>query len=178
MDRARYAICIVRVARAGLLAKLPKLETERVHPYYFFERGSRRTVGTQRVGLGRGRGQCSHRHFMKIAPPVPTASSVQAKYVTPISRLMVAILFRMHAPLNADRSRLPRSKLIILLYVAVDFLERACVLLLVCLRLCSSDKMVNVRLFHYLFREVRKCESERRCCTHVYSKILWICVIK
>lgn len=133
-------------SRAGLLAKLPKLETERVHPYYFFERGSRRTVGTQRVALGRGRGQCSHRHFMKIAPPVPTASSVQAKYVTPISRLMVAILFRMHAPLNADRSRLPRSKLIILLYAAVDFLERACVLLLVCLRWCSSDKMVNVTL--------------------------------
>lgn len=86
---------IVRVAQK--LATIPKLETERVHPYYFFERGFEEECGR----WGRGRGQCSHRHFMKIAPPVPAAPSVQPKYVTPISRLIVVILFRIHAPLHA-----------------------------------------------------------------------------
>lgn len=127
---------IVRVAQK--LATIPKLETERVHPYYFFERGFEEECGR----WGRGRGQCSHRHFMKIAPPVPAAPSVQPKYVTPISRLIVVILFRIHAPLHAGC-----LEMIVLFFPDPDSLSSDC--LWRCLHRIMKNSWKNIVIWKW-----------------------------
>lgn len=97
VDRARHA-GIVSCAWPRKLATIPKLETERVHPYYFFaERGFAEENG----GRGGVEASAATAILWKLHRPFQLPPSVQPKYVTPISRLIVVILFRIRAPLHA-----------------------------------------------------------------------------